>query len=483
MLVDGKTGKSGAKLRRSKIRGVVSEGMICSELELGLGSNHDGIVTLDPNSEVGSPLSEIIGNPVLDIDVTPNRPDCTSVIGIAREVAALTGATLKMPRAEYEEGMEQAREIVQLEITDPALCPRYVAGVVKGVSVGPSPEWLQERLIAVGERPINNVVDITNYVMLEFGQPLHAFDMDTVTGEKVIVRRSIAGERFITLDGREHTLTGDELMIADPEAGIGIAGVMGGRESEVTSGTVNVLLEAASFDGGSIRRTANRLGIRSGASIRFERGLRTGMAEHAIRRAMYLILQTAGGIAARGFADNFPGRGAERETVNLSKTSLTRVLGKEFSDKTVEESLASLGFQTEKGQDKGAWHVKVPWWRSDIAIEEDLCEEVARIVGYDSIPTRLLEGEPPVWEPNAFLEMKDSLVNLLVNTGMQEVITYSAISEKKEEAVSEGNDPPVTLRNPVSAQHAIMRTSLRSGLLETVGNQLKKCFHGICGRI
>ncbi|MFC1926712.1 phenylalanine--tRNA ligase subunit beta, partial [Chloroflexota bacterium] len=344
-LIDGHSGKS-AKLKPAKIRGVRSEGMVCSEMELGISDSHEGIMVLPPDAPVGKPLSEYIGDTVLDIKITPNRPDCLSVIGIAREMAALTGEPVQLPDITYDEQGTPVQDMVSVEIYDPDLCPRYCASLVTGVKIGPSPSWMQQRLLACGMRPISNIVDITNYVMLAYGQPLHAFNFPTLRGGKIIVRRAKAGEVIFSLDGVERTLEPEMLVIADEKEPVAIAGVMGGADTEVTEGTTSILLESANFNHTSIRYTSANLRLRSEASIRFDKGLSPELTVHALRRATGLLLELAGGQAASGIIDVYPGK-AEKGPVQLPLERVSQVLGVELPTERIVEVLDSLGFTSD----------------------------------------------------------------------------------------------------------------------------------------
>jgi phenylalanyl-tRNA synthetase beta chain len=304
-LIDGHSGEP-AILKAARIRGVESAGMVCSERELGLSDYHEGILVLPEDAPVGTPLADYLGDTVLDLDTTPNRPDCLSVLGIAREVAALTGQTVREPPLDYPEEGRPAKERAKIEIADRDLCPRYCATLIDGVRIGPSPPWLQERLLAAGLRPISNVVDATNYVMLEVGQPLHAFDFSRLGGRRIIVRRTRPGETITTLDGSARPLAPDMLVIADAEEAVAVAGVMGGAASEVNEKTTTILLEAANFNPTSLRRTSVALKLRTDASLRFEKGLSPELAMVGVRRATRLILELAGGRAAPGVIDVYP---------------------------------------------------------------------------------------------------------------------------------------------------------------------------------
>ena len=341
VLVNGRTGEP-MELTAAVIRGVESAGMVCSERELGLSDEHEGILVLPADSPVGAPLTEVLpSGDAFEIEVTPNRGDCLSVLGVAHEAAAITASEVIEPPLDYDGGGEDIARAVEVEITDPELCRRYTCTLVRGVRIGPSPEWLRRRLEEAGHRSINNVVDVTNYVMLEYGQPLHAFDLDQVRGGRIIVRPAGPGERFTSLDGQEHELRPPMLTIADEERAIGLAGVIGGLNSEMTGATANVLLESATFNAINTRRTAGALKLRTEASLRFEKGINPDLAERAVRRATRLILETAGGVAARGICDAFPGKSAPTR-IPFSGASLRRSLGADYPPAQVRQVLASL---------------------------------------------------------------------------------------------------------------------------------------------
>lgn len=467
MLYSTRTGKTQA-LKKSKIRGVESGGMVCSEVELGLGDDHEGIMVLPEDAPVGTPLVDYLGDAVLDADVTPNRPDCLSILGVAHEVAALTGATVTEPDATYPEDGDPIEQDVRIEIADPELCSRYGASLIRGVKVGPSPDWLKDALATVGMRPINNIVDVTNYVMLEYGQPLHAFDYDTIGDATVIIRAARPGERFTTLDEEERKLEPPMLTIADSQDAIALAGVMGGQNTEVGDSTVNVLIESANFDANNTRNTATGLGMRTEASYRFERGIRQDLVPRALRRATALMLEVAGGIAAKGIVDVFPVVKTP-PTLTIGPEHFRRVLGSEISADTIDRVLTSLGFATTRDGD--SLEVKSPYWRADITIAEDLIEEVARIVGYDDVPATLMSTEIPHHEPRVEREVRERVRDALVAAGMQETISYSATSVEaleKVEVQTEEPDAPLGLANPMSAELSHMRTTLRSGVLQTL---------------
>ena len=457
-----------AKLKRSKIRGVVSEGMVCSELELGLGHDHEGILVLDADAPVGTPLAELLGDSVLDLELTPNRPDCLSLLGVAREVAALTGAEVREPPVTYRAAGPAVESLARVVIQDPDLCPRYTASVIQGVKIGPSPGWLAARLEKVGERPINSVVDVTNYVMFEMGQPLHAFDYDKVKDHTVVVRRAKPAELLVTLDGEPRDLDSEMLVIADPARSIGLAGVMGGANTEIEESTTSVFLESANFHSTNNRRTAHTLELTSQATLRFEKGLRPELAEVALRRATRLILEVTGGVAAEGIIDEWPGKRDVLKSVHLPAVKIQRVLGLDPGADRVASMLSSLGFGVRAEGD--GWDVSVPYWRPDITIAEDLCEELARVMGYDSVPIEGLAGQVPPRQPQPELDLRERVRDLLAGAGMQEIISYPTTTLEGQARVRPAGDLPEPLRlaNPLSSEHERMRTTLRESVLETL---------------
>ena len=374
-------------LKPAKIRGVESKGMICSERELGISESHEGILVLSKAAAVGTALADFMGETVLDIDITANRPDGLSVMGIAREVAAICGQKPNIPEIKYAETGDPIEKQISIEIIDSELCPRYCASLITDVKIKESPAWLQERLIACGQRPINNIVDISNYVMLEYGQPLHTFDYERLKGKKIIVRRAKEGEKFYTLDSNERQLAGDMLVIADGERTVAIAGVMGGLNSDVTESTTSILLEAASFKATSLHYTSRKLGLMSEASARFERGISAGLTIPALKHATQLIAELGEGKIAKGIIDVYPGK-KEAKPITVRAERVKRLLGIEYSVDQIVKALQALGIECKADGTKVT--ATAPYWRSDIKIEEDLIEEVARVYGYDKIPTTLI---------------------------------------------------------------------------------------------
>ena len=456
-------------LEAAKIRGVESQGMICSAVELGLGDDHSGIIELPEDAPVGALLDDYLGDTVLDLELTPNRLDCLSVLGVAHEVAALIGKTVKEPETNYKEAGAPITEQIDISVESPELCRRYTASLLQGVKIGPSPQWLRDRLTRAGLRPINNVVDVTNFVMLEYNQPLHSFDYDLIKDATVIVRRARPDEMLTTLDGVERKLTVENLVIADANDAIGIGGVIGGANSEISVNTVNVLLESATFDGTNNRETAQTLGLRTEATLRFEKGLRPELAPIALRRATGLIQEVAGGTVAPGIVDVLSDEGADAPVVPLTGEKIRRMLGMEVDQKRVQETLDALGFTWEFAGESEL-KVTVPYWRNDVNIEEDLIEEVVRTIGYDSVPTTMLSSPIPFQQPVPVMGLRDQIKDLLASEGIQEVINYPLVTLQQLEQV-EQLDPanlPMRVANPMSADREYLRTTLRASLLATL---------------
>lgn len=474
-LIDAHTGRP-TVVEVVQIQGVASRGVLCSEKELGLSEVHEGVLILPGEAEVGSPLNAVLGDTILDLEVTPNRPDCLGVLGVAREVSAITEESLTLPDLAYHEEGCDVQDEVQVAILAPDLCPRYSASVVHGITVGPSPSWLQRRLVAAGVRPINNVVDVTNYVMLEYGQPLHAFDYETIHGKRIVVRRARAGESLRTLDGFLRTLSSEMLVIADAEHPVALAGIMGGLDTEVTQSTKSVLLESANFSPGSIRQSCRALRLRTEASLRFDKGLPPVTTTDALRRATKLLVEICGGKASRGLWDVFP---APREPMEfeLTPAELRRVLGIDLTVAQILDVLAGrLGFDCR--EDGNALRVKPPAHRSDIQIPADLVEEVARLVGYDRIPATTLAGHLPDYPPQPMRGLIERLSDLLVGCGLQEVITYSLVGRRLLNKMVSGRDAEISdgfrLANPMTPDQEMLRMSLLPSLLDCLTNNLRQ---------
>ncbi|MCL0065979.1 phenylalanine--tRNA ligase subunit beta [Dehalococcoidia bacterium] len=476
-LHDGRSGKL-AELKPAKIRGVLSEGMVCSEKELGISDNHDEIIVLPEEAPLGAPLAQYLGDTILDVSVTPNRPDCLSMIGIAREVAALTGSEIRLPKVYYEEWEPSTDEMISVEIVDPDLCPRYCAGIIREVEIGHSPHWMQKRLLAAGMRPINNIVDITNFVMLEYGQPLHAFDYEGIGGKRIIVRRAGDGEKLVTIDGEERELSPGTLVIANEKYPMAVAGVMGGSESEVTERTTTILLESANFNNASIRRTSFGLGLVSEASSRFDKSLSPDLPMPAIHRAIGLMVELAGGKAVRGIVDVYPGFAGQSEPVLLTERRANQVLGVDFGIARMQQTLESLGFECAQ-KSSSELSVSIPYWRTDVKIADDLVEEVARIIGYDEIPTTMLSGELPHHEPAPLASLRDRIRDIMVGCGMQEIINYSLTSQDVLDRTGYSGETPIRVANPLSQEQEFLRPTLRGGLLRALAANARHQEKGI----
>ncbi len=478
-LVDAHTGEA-MELKPAKIRGVVSEGMVCSEKELEISDSHEGILVLPPEAPVGAPLNAYLGDVIFDLDITPNRPDCLSVIGIVREIAALTGEPLHLPQIHYEEREDPIDSFASVDIVEPDLCPRYCASLITGIKIAPSPSWLQQRLNSCGMRPLNNVVDVTNYVMLEYGQPLHAFDYHKLKGGKIIVRRAGNGETMTTLDGTERALNPDILVIADKEDAVAVAGVMGGLDSEVTDKTDTILLESANFNQVAIRRGCGHLQFQSEASIRFDKGLNSNLPLLPLKRATQLLLELAGGGAAKGVIDVYPGK-SKPKPILLAAREVQRLSGLEVTIGEMLRVLKSLGFECRESGSDSQISVAVPYWRSDIKCPADLVEEVVRIIGYDKVPITRLSSPLPQQESKLSLaarqsDLKGKLRGILTGLGFQEILTYSLVSLEKLQRLSpklELKIPPLKVANPMTREQEYLRTSLRAGLLATLANNQK----------
>jgi len=400
---------------------------------------------------------------VLDVEVTTNRPDCLNHYGVARELATLYRQPLEKMEVSVKESDRPAQEVMSIEISDPDLCARYCGRVVQNVKVGPSPDWMVKRLEAVGQRSINNVADVTNYVLMELGHPLHAFDMSRLKQQKIIVRRAKPGEPLRTLDGVDHTLTRDNLVIADGTHPVALAGVMGGEESEISPSTRSVLLESAWFEPVSIRRTSKSHGMHTEASHRFERGADIQMAPLALDRTAALIQEIAGGEILAGMIDVYPRPWRPRD-LGLSRSEITRILGAEIPGEEIERILRGLGFQVIRA-DGEIWRVSVPSFRMDVSREVDLVEEVARHVGYDRLPSRVRTAPPRV-ERDTTREKVMTISSLLVGLGYHEIITSSMVDPAESERFSVST--PVVLANPLSQDASAMRTSAVPSMLRAI---------------
>lgn len=482
MALVGTTLPNGLTLKNTKIRGEESAGMLCSAAELGLSEDHSGILDLDFNLPLGTPLSTALGldSATLEVDLTPNRVDCASVIGIAREAAAIQKTTLNLPAIEtkFNNAADAIHQITSVTVAAKTHCPRYAARLVKNIKIKPSPDWLKSRLLSVGLRPINNIVDITNFVLMECGQPLHAFDFDTLAEKRVVVKLAQAGDKFTTLDGKERTLTAEMLMICDGEKPVGIAGVMGGLNSEITAKTHNVLIESAYFAPASIRKTSKKLGLKTDASFRFERGVDFAGALFALDRAADLMVRLGEGELVDGLIDE-QGEPPPPVEILLSMSMVNRILDLALTSWEVSALLNSVGFETAVVTDVSGvatqdtlMRVSVPTFRVDVQLPEDLLEEIARLYGYERIPVKLPvipvdpSNTPEMIDFNTLLKIKMS------GLGFNEIVSYNFIPAQSCDRLGlAANDPRrnvVELLNPLSEELAVLRSSLIPGLLHNM---------------
>jgi phenylalanyl-tRNA synthetase beta chain len=484
-------------IKERKVFGITSQGMMCSPQELGLPDQVDGLLILPKDAKIGQPFAEFLGRPagdvLYDLEVTPNRPDLNSLIGIAREIAALTGNALKLPEIKLIEAPPAAAEAVTIRLDDAELCPRYTARVVRGVKIGPSPDWLKQALEKVGIRSINNVVDVTNFVLLEIGQPLHAFDYCLISrgggretaGKSsqpqshdrshlptIVVRRATEGEKFKTLDGQERTLTANMLLIADESKAIALAGVMGGQNTEINAATVDVLIESAYFKPQNIRATAKKLELRTEASYRFERGADIGICDWASRRAAQLILETAGGTLAEGVVDAYP-KPVEQKEITLRHRKVNELLGIELSPERMEYYLGQLGLKTagRKARPVDAdgppepVTFRIPTFRVDLKREVDLIEEITRMHGVDKIPSTSPRAAAGANEFDAVFDQLAGMREILNGLGLDEAQGQTLISNGKCKGQKE---TLAALANPLSSDMDVLRPSLLPGLLDSL---------------
>ncbi len=474
------------RLKSGKIRGIRSEGMACSERELGISEEHEGIMILPDDAPVGMPLADYLGDVVFDIAVTPNMIRIASIIGVAREVAAITGAPLHIPMPTWQTQDPPASDYCDVRIEDPDLAYRFTASIIRDVQVGPSPFWMQHRLKLMGQRPISNLVDVTNYVMFEWGKPLHAFDYDkllararSVGDDKVtiIVRRAREGEQFTTLDGVTRTLDSETLMICDSKGPVGIGGVMGGLETEVSETTTRVLLESASFNFINIRRTATQQKLPSEAAYRFSRGVPPELDPIGNIRGAQLMADLGGGTIASGIVEDYP-RPQETVRVPVSAAEVRRVLGIDLGDDEIKAILQRLDFAVEQ-EGETIW-ATVPWYRQDVNIPADLLEEIARIYGYDRIPVTMLSDTLPPQRHNWPVEQEERIRDILIGAGLQETINYSLTTVANHaklypEHPEQAPQPEqfITLANPLSQEREVMRRSMVVSALEDMQRNLR----------
>lgn len=467
----------GLKIKKAKLRGVVSMGMICSERELGLSEDHTGILVLDRPHRPGESLTQALGleRCVLDFDVTPNRSDCLSILGMAREASLAFDLPLTLPEVQLAESGDRAADRVRIEIDDPELCPQYLARVFTGVTIGPSPAWMRYRLLSVGQRPISNVVDVTNYCMFELGQPEHAFDLDLLHGGKIRVGLAREGQRLVTLDGQTRRLASSDLLIQDGEGAVALAGVMGGQNTEVNEATHTVLLEAAVFRPGTIRRTARRLSLPSEASYRFERGVDQSMTRFVLDRAAQLMAETAGASVCAGVVASEP-RPWARRVHGFRLGRCNRLLGLKLAPEFCKKTFTLMGC-TVDDTDAANWQVETPPHRLDLEREVDLYEEVGRVYGLDRIPAVL----PRIARTFDTPQTEDTIWGFIrrmklwgLGVGLHEAINYSFTGSSDLDALGLPIEGRVLVANPLSEDQNVLRTRLAPGLLNSMKVNLSK---------
>ena len=467
------------QIKKSKIRGQESFGMLCSEKELGLTAEAEGIMILPPGLKLGIPAFEALGlkDVRFELGLTPNRPDCLSVVGVAREISAMADRPLKLPAPKVVETGAPIDIETSVTIVEPDRCPRYAARLVKGVKIGPSPEWMVRRLESVGMRSINNVVDVTNFVLLELGHPLHAFDFNLLRDRRIVVKSAADGDIFTTLDSQPRQLNSCDLTICDGEGPVALAGVMGGENSEIKPETRDVLLESAYFTPNVIRRTSKRLGIHTESSHRFERGADVDMVPLALDRAADLIQQLAGGTVAGGHIDVYP-RHMAKLSLSLTASRTSEVLGLNIDALEIAKLLGSIGFEVEIANEpqNGALTVKVPLFRPDIEREIDLIEEVARLNGYDSIPVTMPASRLICHQGPSHQQQVRKLRDFMVGAGFSEIINYSFVSDGCWDRIAlhadDARRKTVRVLNPLTEDQAVMRTSLVPSVLDTVARNI-----------
>ncbi|MBA2595983.1 MAG: phenylalanine--tRNA ligase subunit beta [Chloroflexia bacterium] len=484
-LIDGHSeGQVYRTLKPSAIRGVRSEGMVCSEKELGLSQEHEGIMVLEADAPRGAPLVDWLGDTVIEFEITPNLVHDFSILGIAREAGALTDRPVSTPPGyDLDQAPPGPADLVTVEAPD--LCSRYVAVVIDGIGIEASPAWMQRRLLAAGVRPINSIVDVTNYVMLEYGQPLHAFDAGALEGGRIVVRRARPEETLETLDHQRRQLDGEMLVIADAKKPVGIAGVIGGLNSEIHHGTTRIILESANFDMKTTRRTARTLKVRTDASVRFERGLDPNLARDAAARATQIILELSPGATVTAVSDIYPAPLTPR-SMSLPFAEIERLLGIRYEPEQVVDVLRRLCFAPEIDgeRDDAALRVVVPTWRSDVTLAADIVEEVARVIGYETLPERLPTGQTAPVQRDSVYTMQRAVRSVLTGAGGWETVTYVAISDEDllrldpEGEESSGLHPVtlsslIRLRNPLQADRGVLRPTLLPSLLAVAAENLK----------
>ncbi len=461
----------GSSIKQTHIRGEASQGMLLAEDEMSLTDDHTGIMILPGELTPGKTVSQAIEleDWVLDVSISPNRVDCASVFGVAREVSAITKKPLRTPEISFKEGKKPVQDLTDVSILDPKGCPRYTAGLVENVNLGPSPFWIRYRLHLTGVRPINNIVDATNYVMMEMGQPLHAFDYHRLEENRIVVKKAEKGQVFTTLDQEDRQLDEQTLMICDGKRPVALAGIMGGLNSEITGETNTILIESACFSPTMIRKSSKRLGLSTEASYRFERGVDIQGVEIGLKRSLALISELAGGETAAGIIDRYPEPWAPPR-ITLDPQKVNKTLGINIDEEEMSENLSSLRMVVNHAGD-GRFEVKPPSFRVDISREADLVEEIARLKGYDNIPSTL-PAIRPTQSDDSELNLRDFIKAMLVGMGFAEIITYSFISPRSADIMGAEKNSYlrsfVNLLNPLTQDQSVMRTSLIPGLVSTV---------------
>lgn len=472
----------GVKIKNGKLRGEVSQGMMCSTDELGIESHFVGekskggiwILDYEDSYELGKDAREVLGleDALIEFEITSNRPDCRCILGIAREAAATLGKEVKYPKVEVKESDEEIDFNIKIE--NPDLCRRYTARMVKDVKIEESPYWMQRKLVEAGIRPINNIVDITNYVMLEMGQPMHAFDYSQVSTGEIVVRNAEEGEKFTTLDDTERTLDKDMLVITNGERSLALAGVMGGANSEVTDKSTHILFESANFKPENVRATSKKLGLRTESSSRFEKGVDQELAEQAVNRAAQLVEMLGAGRVLKGIVDEYPTK-SEQETIVVNSDRINRLIGIDISADEMIKILETLEFKCELESGNNI-KITVPNFRLDMVQEADFVEEIARMYGYDRIPTLELEGNPTVGMKTNKQKYRDVIKNTATSLGLNEILTYSFVSPKGVEKINEPKDSKkndfVEILNPLGEETSVMRTTLIPNMLDVISTNI-----------
>ncbi|PRR76832.1 Phenylalanine--tRNA ligase beta subunit [Clostridium liquoris] len=475
----GSTLPGGVKIKKGKLRGIVSNGMMCSEEELGIAGEEEvhGLMILSQDTPIGKDIKEVLGldNSVIDFEITSNRPDCLSIIGIARETAATLEKKYNMPSLDYKCSCEdKITDNLKVEVRD-NLCRRYAARGIKNVKIAPSPAWMQERLLEAGVRPINNIVDITNFVMLELGQPMHAFDAREITSNTIVVERAKNGEKFTTLDEVERDLTDDMLCIKDGERTVALAGIMGGLNSEVKDDTTSIIFEFANFDGTNIRVSSKELGLRTEASSRFEKDLDPNLIQIAMDRACNLINELEAGDIMEGTIDIYPKK-LEEHTLGVDSRWVNKFLGTNISKEDMKEYLNRLELRTEINED--ILTITVPTFRCDINIKEDVAEEIARIYGYNNVPVTIANSAGEKGGKNRKQHLDDRVIEALIGSGLNQSISYSFVSPKVFDEILLPKDSPlrkaVKIKNPLGEDYSIMRTTTLPSMMEALARNYSR---------